>query len=134
MKQKTYDISKSLMIIMALVLTLARLFLAWTQYATIYPPLAPIDDHFMFTTAQNIVAGEWFGAYNYLTLSKHAFFAVWLAFLHLVGIPYMVGSALLWTAASVVLVMAVSPLVKKNWAKPSKIKCFSPVLFQLNPS
>ena len=114
---KNNDISKKLFITLAAVLTVARLFLAWTQYATIYPPLAPIDDHFMFTTAQNIVAGEWFGEYNYLTLSKHAFFAVWLAFLHIVGIPYMVGSALLWTAASIVLVLAVSPFIKKNRAR-----------------
>ena len=117
MKQKTYDISKSLMIIIALVLTAARLFLAWTQYATVYPPLAPIDDHFMFTTAQNIVAGEWFGDYNYLTLSKHAFFAVWLAFLHIIGVPFMVGNAALWAFASVVFVLAVSPMLKRNWAK-----------------
>ncbi|MBQ6896640.1 MAG: hypothetical protein IJN69_05475 [Oscillospiraceae bacterium] len=117
MLKKTNDISKKLLITLAAVLTVARLFLAWTQYATIYPPLAPIDDHFMFTTAQNIVAGDWFGEYNYLTLSKHAFFAVWLAFLHIIGVPYMVGSAALWTAASVVLVLAVSPVIKKNWAR-----------------
>ena len=55
---KNNDISKKLLIALAAVLTVARLFLAWTQYATIYPPLAPIDDHFMFTTAQNIVAGD----------------------------------------------------------------------------
>ena len=43
---KNNDISKKLLIALAAVLTVARLFLAWTQYATIYPPLAPIDDHF----------------------------------------------------------------------------------------
>ena len=139
---KNNDISKKLLLIIGVVLTAARLFLAWTQYATIYPPLAPIDDHFMFTTAQNIVAGEWFGPYNYLTLSKHAFFAVWLAFLHIIGIPYMVGSALLWTAASVVLVVAVSPLVKKNWARlflyagllynPAIWACFSTRIYRDN--
>ncbi|MBQ7816424.1 MAG: hypothetical protein IJ339_03580, partial [Oscillospiraceae bacterium] len=117
MKIKNNDISKSLFIIIALVLTAARLFLAWTQYATVYPPLAPIDDHFMFTTAQNIVAGEWFGQYNYLTLSKHAFFAVWLAFLHIIKVPFMVGNAALWAVASALFVLAVAPLVKKNWAK-----------------
>ena len=114
---KTKDISKKLMIIIALVLTAARLFVAWTQYATVYPPLAPIDDHFMFTTAQNIVAGEWFGQYNYLTMSKHAFFAVWLAFLSIIKVPFMVGNAALWALASVLFVMAAAPLLKRNWAK-----------------
>ena len=61
MKLKNNDISKRTMLAAALVLTAARLFLAWTQYATIYPPLAPIDDNFMFTSAQSIAAGEWFG-------------------------------------------------------------------------
>lgn len=117
MKLKNNDISKKIFFILAAVLTAARLFLAWTQYATIYPPLAPIDDHFMFTTAQNIVAGEWFGEYNYLTLSKHAFFAIWLAFLHIAKIPFMVGNAALWALTSAVAVMAFEPLIKKNWAK-----------------
>lgn len=117
MKLKNNDISKRFLIVAAVVLTVARLFLAWTQYATIYPPLAPIDDHFMFTTAQNIVEGNWFGDYNYLTLSKHAFFAIWLAFLHIIRVPFMVGNAALWALASVVFVMAVSPLIRKNWVK-----------------
>jgi len=117
MKLKTNDISKKVLILLGLFFTAARLFLAWTQYATIYPPLAPIDDHFMFTTAQSIVAGDWFGDYNYLTLSKHAFFAVWLAFLHVAKIPFMVGNAALWALASVVTVMALSPFIKKNWVK-----------------
>ena len=117
MKLKTNDISKKVLILLGVLFTAARLFLAWTQYATIYPPLAPIDDHFMFTAAQNIVAGDWFGDYNYLTLSKHAFFAVWLAFLHIVKVPFMVGNAALWAFTSVVTVMAFAPLIKKNRAK-----------------
>ena len=80
MKLKTNDISKKVLILLGVLFTAARLFLAWTQYATIYPPLAPIDDHFMFTAAQNIVAGDWFGDYNYLTLSKHAFLQFGLRF------------------------------------------------------
>lgn len=117
MKLKTNDISKKVLILLGVLFTAARLFLAWTQYATIYPPLAPIDDHFMFTAAQNIVAGDWFGDYNYLTLSKHAFFSVWLAFLHIVKVPFMVGNAALWAFTSVVTVMAFAPLIKKNRAK-----------------
>lgn len=117
MKKKNNDISKSWLIALALILTAARLFLAFSQYVTIYPPLAPIDDDFMFTTAQNIAAGKWFGEYNYLTLSKHAFFAVWLAFLHIIKVPFMVGNAALWAFASFVFVAAFSPIIKKNWAK-----------------
>ena len=55
------------------------------QRITIYPAAAPIDDELMFKTAQSIVDGNWFGAYNWLTLSKHMFFAVWLALLNVLG-------------------------------------------------
>ncbi|MEG3030388.1 MAG: hypothetical protein RR827_08320 [Oscillospiraceae bacterium] len=111
------DIKKSTLIFAMGVLTAFRLFLAWTQYATITPPLAPIDDNLMFKLAQSITAGEWLGQYNYLTLSKHALFSVWLAFLNLVQVPYLVGNAALWAAASLVMVCAIGEELKLNFAK-----------------
>ena len=92
---------------MAFLAVVLKLILAWGQYATVYPPLAPIDDHLMFTAAQNIVAGNWLGEYGWLTISKHMFFAVWLAFLHIVKVPYMVGNMALWAVACAFAVNAV---------------------------
>ncbi len=111
------DINKNFAVAIALLAVLLKLVLAWGQYATIYPPLAPIDDHLMFTAAQNIVAGKWLGEYGWLTISKHMFFAVWLAFLHTVKVPYMVGNMALWAAACLAAAMAVKPVLSKNWQK-----------------
>ncbi len=111
------DLNKNFAVAIALLAVLLKFVLAWGQYATIYPPLAPIDDHLMFTAAQNIVAGKWLGEYGWLTISKHMFFAVWLAFLHTVKVPYMVGNMALWAAACLAATMAVNPVLSKNWQK-----------------
>ena len=114
---KENDITKGLALVVGLLALALKLVLAWGQYATIYPPLAPIDDHLMFTAAQNIVARNWLGEYGWLTISKHAFFAVWLAFLHILKIPYMVGNMILWAVAAFTATMAVKPVLSKNWQK-----------------
>ena len=48
---------------------------------------APLDDELMFRAANAVTAGEWLGAYDYLTLSKAMFFPVWLALLHALACP-----------------------------------------------
>jgi len=111
------DIKSWVAVTIALLATAFRLALSYTQYATIYPPLAPLDDHLMFTAAQSIVAGNWLGEYGWLTISKHMFFAVWLAFLHVIKVPYLVGNMALWAVASAAAVFAVKPVMKKRWAR-----------------
>ena len=105
------DINKWVAVAIAFLAVIAKLILAWGQYATVYPPLAPIDDHLMFTAAQNIVAGNWLGEYGHLTISKHMFFAVWLALLHILKVPYMAGNMALWSFASGVAVVALKPVL-----------------------
>ena len=114
---KENDIKKWVAVTVAVLAVLLKLILARGQFATVYPPLAPIDDHLMFTAAQNIVAGNWLGEYGYLTISKHMFFALWLAFLHIIKVPYMSGNMALWAVASALATKAVQPVVKKNWQR-----------------
>ncbi len=52
---------------------------------------APLDDELMFRAANHITAGQWLGAYDYLTLSKAMFFPVWLALLHALHLPYLIS-------------------------------------------
>ena len=68
-----------------------RLALTSFQQAYTWVGGAPLDDELMFRAAQNITAGEWLGAYDYLTLSKAMFFPVWLALLHALHLPYLVA-------------------------------------------
>ena len=92
------------------VLVLLRCGLTGFQQAYTWVGGAPLDDELMFRAAQAITAGEWLGAYDYLTLSKAMFFPVWLALLHVLHLPYLVSGAALWCAASLLAAFAFAPL------------------------
>ncbi len=67
--------------VLCALLVCLRLTLTGFQQAYIWGG-APLDDELMFRAANSITAGQWLGAYDYLTLSKAMFFPVWLALLH----------------------------------------------------
>ena len=110
------DIKKSAAAVIILLAVAFRLVLSYLQYVTVYPPLAPLDDDLMFKAAQSIVSGNWLGDYGFLTISKHMFFALWLAFLHVLKVPYLVGNMALWAVACGVATAAFAPVIKKRWA------------------
>lgn len=95
-------------------ISVLRLLLMRTQYVFLEPD-ASIDDNLMLQAAIHIVNGEWLGEYHFLTISKHMFFAVWLAFLHVLHIPYLLGGQLLWTLAAALMTLAFRPLLQKRW-------------------
>ena len=68
--------------VLCALLVCLRLALTGFQQAYIWVGGAPLDDELMFRAANHITAGQWLGAYDYLTLSKAMFFPVWLALLH----------------------------------------------------
>lgn len=68
----------------------------------------------MFRAANAITSGQWLGEYDYLTLSKSMFFAVWLALLNKLHLPYLLGGALLWCAAALLAAFALRPLWRKS--------------------
>lgn len=110
------DIKKGAAAAIILLAVAFRLVLSYLQYVTIYPPLAPLDDDLMFKAAQSIVSGNWLGDYGFLTISKHMFFALWLAFLHVLKVPYLVGNMALWAAACGAATAAFAPVIKRRWA------------------
>lgn len=114
---KTKDIPTLALWVLALLLVAGKVFLCSYQLMLASPDLSPIDDTLMFDLANNIVAGKWLGEYNYLTLGKHSFFALWLAGVHLLGINYIVAGQLLFAFACLVLLAAVKPLFKTNVAR-----------------
>ena len=127
MLKKDIDCKKR--IIIAVFLAVIRIIFANSQMMLIFPFSAPLDDDLYFTWAQNIAAGNWLGEYNYLTLSKYPFFGIYLAALHKIGIPYIVGNCFMWLGLAVLSVMAFKPVVKKNW---HRLLLFAAVLY--NPS
>lgn len=113
----------------ALVLVIIRLVLANSQMMLVFPYSAPLDDDLYFAWAQSIVAGNWLGEYNYLTLSKYPFFGIYLALVHLTGIPVLVANAMLWVLLGAVTVWAFTPVVKTNLYK---LALFAAVIY--NPA
>lgn len=62
--------------VLCALLVCLRLALTGFQQAYIWVGGAPLDDELMFRAANHITAGQWLGAYDYLTLSKAMFFPV----------------------------------------------------------
>ena len=127
MLKKDIDYKKRIAI--GLVLAVVRLVFANSQMMLIFPFSAPLDDDLYFSWAQSLAAGNWLGEYNYLTLSKYPFFGFYLAALHKLGIPYIVGNCLMWISLALLCVMAFSPVLKSNW---HRLILFAAVIY--NPS
>lgn len=100
---------------MGAVLLLCKLFLAHSQQVFLWPDEAVLDDMVMYNAAVSITKGHWLGAYSFTVLAKNSFFALWLAFLHKLGIPFLLGGQLLWAAASGVAAFSVHPVLKRRW-------------------
>ena len=111
------DISAKFLWGLALAAAAAKMALCALQLAQATPAFSPIDDTLMFEMARSIREGNWLGEYGYLTLGKHSFFALWLAFLNVLHVNFLVGGQLLYAAACLVLLTAVKPLFCTNAAR-----------------
>ena len=100
--------------VLCALLVCLRLALTGFQQAYIWVGGAPLDDELMFRAANHITAGQWLGAYDYLTLSKAMFFPVWLALLHALHLPYLISGAALWCGAALLAALAFSTLWRKK--------------------
>ncbi len=114
---KNKDMSKSFFVVAIVIFALFKLLLSTQQLMYITPQGAPIDDELMYDMARSLVSGNWLGEYNWLTLSKYPLFSFWVAFLHLTGIPYLLGGQLLYTAGCVCGMLALAPIFKSYKAK-----------------
>ena len=103
------------------VLVLLRCGLTSFQQAYTWVGGAPLDDELMFRAANHITAGQWLGAYDYLTLSKAMFFPVWLALLHALHLPYLISGAALWCGAALLAAFAFSTLWRKKDTEQGRV-------------
>ena len=110
--KKKIDISSKQLTRLLVLFTALRIFIAGRQMIFALPGSAPIDDDLYFAWAQSISRGEWLGEYNYLTLSKYPFFAVLLAFIHFVKIPYLIANCIPWLLAGFVAMKAFGPVLR----------------------
>lgn len=113
---------KAMIVCVALLIAL-KLGLCSFQMMLASPNLSPIDDSLMVRAASSIVAGEWLGPYDCLTLGKHMGFAIWLALLNKLGINFLLGGQILFAAACVVALFALKPLFRTNLARLFLFAC-----------
>ncbi|MEG2206370.1 MAG: hypothetical protein RRY03_06805, partial [Oscillospiraceae bacterium] len=91
--------SLHLMWAIALGLFAVKLFLCSFQLMYASPELSPIDDTLMVNLAKSISEGNWLGEYNWLTLGKHSFFALWLSVINTLGLNFLMAGQLLFGLA-----------------------------------
>lgn len=69
------------------------------------------DDRLFLNIAGSLLAGEWLGPYNDLTLAKGPFYPIWIAVVYKTGIPLLLAQNLLYIAACAMFVISASPLL-----------------------
>ena len=109
------DMSRRAFWIAVVLVVLAKLAVSRFQMIWVWVDGAPIDDELMLRAAQSISAGQWLGVYDWLTLSKHMFFAVWLALCNAPHIPYLAAGQLLACGGALGGLLALAGLL---WAVP----------------
>ena len=105
------DMSRRAFWVLVALVVLVKLLMARFQTVYVWVGGAPLDDELMFRAAQSITAGQWLGAYDWLTLSKHMFFAVWLAVCNLLHLPYLAAGQLLTCGAALACAFAFAPVL-----------------------
>lgn len=75
----------------------------------------PSDDLFYVKAAHNIIHGDWMGTYNQTTLIKGPFYAFFLVFSFLTGLPLFLNETFFYIAACILLFYAIQPLIRSHW-------------------
>jgi hypothetical protein len=76
---------------------------------------APLDDLFFAKAAHNIIHGQWMGPYSQTTLIKGPFYAFFLIFSFLTGLPLLINETIFYIAACIALIIAIRPLISSKW-------------------
>ncbi|MFV0413601.1 MAG: hypothetical protein ACK5L3_10095 [Oscillospiraceae bacterium] len=100
-------------LLLALVVA-ARLSIALSQRIYLLPQQSGLDDMLMLRAAYSLTEGGWLGPYTGFAIAKNMGFALWLALLHALGIPLLVGNALLWLFCCAFAVWALRPVLPGN--------------------
>ena len=107
------DMSRRTFWVLVALVVLVKILMTRFQTVYVWVGGAPLDDELMFEAAQSITAGQWLGAYDWLTLSKHMFFAVWLAVCNLLHLPYLAVGQLLTCGAALACAFAFAPVLRR---------------------
>jgi len=92
---------------------------------------ASIDDYWFLQRARSIMAGQWMGPYNHLTLIKGPGYPLWIAAISSLHIPLLFAQQLLYTLACLAVWRAVAPSVRSAPARAALfvVLVFNPVSY-----
>ena len=131
LKKPNSDIPPKLFWLLFALLAAVRLLLTSCQRLQLDCETSMLDDMLMYKLATNISSGAWLGKYGYLTLSKRALYAVWLALLNKLGISVVLAGNVLAAAAAAAVCASLAPVIKKRWLQLAffAVLVFSPNSF-----
>ena len=89
---------------------------------------ASIDDYWFLQRARSIMAGQWMGPYNHLTLIKGPGYPLWVATISSLHIPLLFAQQLLYTLACLAVCRAAVPSIR---SAPARVALF--VVLAFNP-
>ena len=95
------------------VLALIKLWLVQGQTVNAWGN-ATHDDRLYLQLANWLLQGKWLGPYDNMTLVIGPFYPFWIGFSFILGVPLLFSEHLLYIAACIVLVMAVTPLFSRS--------------------
>ncbi len=110
-------VSRAVFLLCVLLLVALRLFIAGVQRVYLTTDGAPLDDGLMMKAAMELSAGNWLGAYTSFAIAKNMGFALWLALVHAVGVPYLVANAALWALCCLFAAFALRPVFSGRLAR-----------------
>ena len=97
-------------------LTILKMY--WIRGITLFAyPEASHDEGLFLRQAAALIQGNWLGDYNQFTLIKGPFYPLWIALAHFLHIPLLNSHHMLYGSACVVVVVALSPLIRVPWMR-----------------
>lgn len=72
------------------------------------------DDTLFLSQAFHILAGDWLGPYNQLTLLRGPFYPLWISFVYTLGMPLIHANDLLYLGACLLTMRALRPLISSR--------------------
>lgn len=100
----------------AVVLTVFKLWLTRAQPIYAIGPAAH-DERLFLQLAENIVKGEWLGAYTQMTLAKGSFYSLFVAGIFWIGLPLFFAQQLLYAGACAAFARATAPAIRSGGAR-----------------
>lgn len=105
--------STGFLVTLGLLALLVKLWLV--QAHALIGLVSPHDCQLFLNLAHHLLSGDWFGKYNQLTLIKGPFYPLFIAANYWLGLPLLVSQQLLYGLACLVVIRALSAIVRHPW-------------------